>query len=145
MPELTASQKELIGKWELEGSENFDAFLKELGLNAAVRALASKVKPKAIINIEGDAWTIKIETMIRTETVKFKMGEKFEHKTPFGVTVICILEIGEDGRIKETQKIVDGGTKGQKSYVERYVENGKMITLLKTNNVEAKRIYTRLE
>lgn len=51
----------------------------------------------------------------------------------------------EEGRITETQEIIEGGTKGQKTYVVRFVENDKMITLLKTNNVEAKRVYVRVK
>lgn len=43
------------------------------------------MKPKATLSVDGDEWTIKIETMVKNEVVKFKMGQKFEHTTPFGV------------------------------------------------------------
>jgi hypothetical protein len=39
---------------------------------------------------------------------------------------------------------MEGGNQGQKAYVIRYVENDKMVTELKTGNVKAKRIYTRV-
>jgi hypothetical protein len=50
--------------------------------------MAGKLKPKATITVEGDLWTIKIETMIRNEMIKFKMGEKFEHKTSIGISLM---------------------------------------------------------
>lgn len=51
----------------------------------------------------------------------------------------------ENGRITETQEMISGGNKGQVTHVVRYVENDKMITLMRTNNVEAKRVFVRVD
>ena len=50
--------------WKFESCNNFDAFLKDLGVNVVLRKLAMAAKPTVIIsrrNIEGeeDLWTVK--------------------------------------------------------------------------------------
>lgn len=49
------------------------------------------------------------------------------------------------GHITEIQEIKNGGKKGQKCYIERYVEDDKLITLMKTNEIEAKRVFVRVK
>jgi ribosomal protein L14E/L6E/L27E len=51
----------------------------------------------------------------------------------------------ETGRLNEIQEIKDGRNKGQKCYIIRYIEDDKMVTLMKTNNVEAKRVFVRVK
>lgn len=76
-----------VGKYQLESSENFDEFLKELGVNFILRNLAKTSKPTIEITLDGDTYTIKTITTLKTSVITFKIGEEFEESRMDGKTV----------------------------------------------------------
>ncbi|KAJ8312420.1 hypothetical protein KUTeg_009793, partial [Tegillarca granosa] len=68
-----------VGKWKVDRSENFDDFLKEVGVNFALRKIASLAKPVMDITIEeGDKVKIAMHIGIKDQIDMFKFGEEYE-------------------------------------------------------------------
>jgi len=70
-----------VGTWNMQSSENFDEYMKAVGVNAAMAAIGSTAKPTLIISVEGDTWTLKSETLIKNTKVQFKLGVEFDETT----------------------------------------------------------------
>ena len=68
----------LIGTWDLESSDNFDDFLKALGVGLVLRKTLGALKPTMHFSKEGDEWVFKIETAAKSREVRFKDGVQFE-------------------------------------------------------------------
>ena len=68
----------LVGIWDLESSDNFDAFLKSMGINFLLRRAAAAAKVTQILSVNGDTWNLKIVAPLRTKQYDFKPGIPFE-------------------------------------------------------------------
>lgn len=75
------------GKYKLKSSENFDAFLKEIGIGLVTRKLANTASPTLEITTDGDYTTIKAVAPFKTQTTRFKLGEEFEEERMDGKKV----------------------------------------------------------
>ena len=92
----------LVGTWDLESSENFDDFLKHLGLlvwwfwigywtktkhiyimyfpflllgvNFILRKAAGSIKPTMIIEQNGNVWTVKVHSSFKNQETTFTEG-----------------------------------------------------------------------
>ena len=79
---------QIAGKYVLESSENFDAFLCEIGVGFIVRNLAKTSKPEIQIEIRPDGtYVIKTVAILKTTTIEFKLGEEFQETRMDGKTV----------------------------------------------------------
>ena len=78
---------QFVGKYTYESGENFDEFLKALGVGFILRNLAKTSKPTIEITLDGDEYTIKTITTLKTTEIKFKLGEEFEENRMDGVKV----------------------------------------------------------
>ena len=72
------------GKFQLKESENFEDFMKALGVSYLVRKLGNKSSPVVSVSKAGDEYTMKQESLVKTTEFKFKMGEPFEELTADG-------------------------------------------------------------
>ena len=64
---------QFVGKYQYESGENFDEFLRELGVGFILRNLAKTSKPTIEITLDGDVYTIKTITTLKTSEIKFKL------------------------------------------------------------------------
>lgn len=67
-----------IGTWDLESSEKWDDYLKELGVGFVSRKAAASVKPTVIFSTSGNKWTIKVQSSLKTTEFLFEDGVPFE-------------------------------------------------------------------
>ena len=81
----------IFGKFQLAQSENFDEFMKTLGVSYLVRTLGAKSTPVVTISKDdNDLFTFKQESLVSTSQINFKIGEQFDEKTADGRQVnIC--------------------------------------------------------
>jgi len=128
-----------LGKYELDTSENFDAFLQELGVGFMTRAFAKNTKSKYEITKEGDYYTLKTISPLSSSEIKFKLnGELFFEDRLDGV------------RVKSNMTLVNGNKWVQKQFGEKEVTlirefTGDAIKLTcVVNNVAAVRTYKRI-
>lgn len=65
---------QLAGTWVLESSENFDAFMKELGVGFLLRKAGNVVVPTLIIEVNGDKWSVKVRSTFKNSDDEFVIG-----------------------------------------------------------------------
>ena len=84
-----------IGKWEHVDVENFEAFMKQLGVGMIQRKLGATVKPTINIEKNGNKWKITVVSSVKTIVTEFELDVEFDDVTPDGrkVKVIIILQI----------------------------------------------------
>jgi len=125
-----------LGTWKMESSENFDSYLAEVGVNAALAKIGSAAKPTVTISIDGDTWTLKSETLFKNSKVEFKLGVEFDETT------------ADDRHMKTTftlegNKLIQDQKGNIPSVISREVNGDKMVVLCKAGSVVATRHYVK--
>ncbi|XP_039697681.1 fatty acid-binding protein 12 [Pteropus medius] len=127
------------GTWKSISCENFEDYMKELGIGRASRKLGCLAKPTVTINTEGDVTTIKTKSIFKNNEISFKLGEEFEETTPGGHKTKSVITLDNDSLIQ----IEDWD--GKKISVKRTVVDGKMVVESVVNSVICTRTYERVE
>lgn len=78
------SSLEFVGKWAYETGENFDEYLKHVGVGLITRKVACSLKPSLDIKISGDHWTITSTSTFKTFDIDFDLNKEFEETTADG-------------------------------------------------------------
>lgn len=122
-------------KHKLDSTENFDEYMKALGVDA-VRRLASIIWfPVFELTCDGDVWTMSNKFLFKSSQVKFKLGEEFdEERTDDGVPVKSVITI-EGNKMTHTMK-------GEpESTVVLEFSDSEMIAVATVKEVTCKRTY----
>ncbi|KAM4550151.1 fatty acid-binding protein, heart [Fundulus diaphanus] len=128
-----------VGTWNLKESENFDDYMKELGVGFATRKVGNLTKPTTIISVDGDMVTVKTQSTIKNTELSFKLGEEFDETTADDRKVKSLVTI-KDGKLVHVQKWDDKET----TLVREVVEN-KLTLTLTIGNVISKRHYEKAQ
>ena len=72
------------GKYKLTQSENFEEFMKALGVGLVTRKLGNKSSPTVTITEAAGEYTFKQESLVKTSEFKFKLNEEFDETTADG-------------------------------------------------------------
>jgi len=105
------------GKYERTSADQYDEFMKVLGVGMLLRKAATCSTPVVEITESAGVWSIKSSTTLKTIELKFKLNEEFEESTPDGRQVKSLVTF-EDGKIVCVQKAVKEGQKSTKSIRE---------------------------
>jgi len=126
-----------VGAWNLVDSDNFEAYMKAVGVGMVMAKLGSSAKPKLTVSVADDGtWTIKSETTFKTTKIDFKLGVEFQETTA-------------DDRKMMTTMTLNGNTLTQEqkgetpSTIIREVDGDKMTVTCKAKEVVATRHYVR--
>ncbi|XP_054857602.1 fatty acid-binding protein, adipocyte-like [Eublepharis macularius] len=93
-----------LGTWKLVSSENFDDYLKELGVGFATRKkVAGVAKSNVIISCNGDIITIRTESTFKNTEISFKLGEEFDETTADDRKVKRLVTL-DNGVLNQVQK-----------------------------------------
>ena len=134
----------LPGRYLMESSENFDEFMKALGVGMIKRKLANSVIPINEIEIaDSGEYTIRTVTTVRTSEITFKLNEPFTEDTIDGrKTQTMPTRIGNF--LKLDQK--GDKSRGEKDSVMTRDLVGDVFTMkMMVDNVVCTRIYKRIE
>uniref|UniRef100_A0A8C0WYL2 Cytosolic fatty-acid binding proteins domain-containing protein n=1 Tax=Castor canadensis TaxID=51338 RepID=A0A8C0WYL2_CASCN len=112
-----------VGTWKLVSSENFDDYMKELGVNSAARNMAALVKPTVRISVNGEVVKIRTESSLRNIEISFKLGEEFDETTADNRKVKSIVTLDSDTMI-HVQKWL-----GKETTIKRKIVDGKMVVV----------------
>ncbi|XP_051926904.1 fatty acid-binding protein, heart [Hippocampus zosterae] len=128
-----------VGTWNLKNSDNFDEYMKQLGVGFPTRKLGNLTKPTTIISVEGDTVTVKTQSNIKNTELSFKLGEEFDETTADSRKVKSVVTI-DDGKMVHIQR-----WDGKETSLVREV-NGNALTLTLTlGTVVCTRNYERAE
>lgn len=126
------------GKWNLEKSENFDDYMKAIGVGMATRLIGNKLKPSQEISVSDGNWSIKTVSTFKSSELKFKIGEEFDETTP-------------DGRAVKTTVVADGTTLTATqsgdipTTMSRQFTKDTFTMILKAKDVICTRVYKKAE
>ena len=127
-------------KYKLESNENFDDYMKALGINFFGRKIAGAVVPVVQLSKEGDTYTITSGNAVKTFVISFKIGEAFDHETPDGRKVKSTIMLEGEDTLMEDQ---EGGGKSIKIVREFSPAELKMTMTL--DSVVCTRIFKLVE
>merc|ERR1712029_58509 len=105
---------EMKGKYVRSSAENYDKFLDALGVGIILKKAATATTPEMTVEETDGEWTIKTSTMLKSMELKFKLGEKFDEKTPDGREVTSLVEL-DGNKLITTQTAKKAGEKSTKS------------------------------
>jgi len=125
------------GKWKLDSSENFDEYMKALGVSYMLRKMGASAKPSLVISAAGDQVTIKTESVKNTE-ISFKFGVEFDEVTADGRKAKSTISKVSDKKWSHVQNADISSTMDRE-----LVDNDTMIVTCEAKGVISKRIYKR--
>ncbi|KAK8743640.1 hypothetical protein OTU49_001180 [Cherax quadricarinatus] len=131
------------GKYKMESSENFDEFMKALGVGLVMRKMGNAATPTVEITKDGDFYTMKTITTFKNTEVKFKLGEEFAETTADGRDVKSTITL-EGNKMTHNQK-GDPEKKEKDSVLIREFTDSEMIMECKVDDIVCKRVYKRQE
>ncbi|XP_001489454.1 fatty acid-binding protein 9 [Equus caballus] len=127
-----------LGTWKLVSSENFEEYMKQLGVSDTLRNLAGLAKPRIIISADGAVVNIKTESSLKNTEISFKLGEQFDETTADNRKVKSIITL-HGGSMIHVQKWL-----GKKTTIKRQIVDGKMVVEYTINNTVSTRIYEKV-
>ncbi|KAJ6787009.1 hypothetical protein PWT90_07434 [Aphanocladium album] len=129
----------IVGKYRLSKTENFDAFLAEIGLGYIKRKLAQSTSPEITISRNGDKWTMLTSSALSTSEIEFTLGEEFPEDRQDGVSVTsCITADGSTWT--QTQKPGNG----KDVLIVREFGDKELKVTSTIGNITANRVYERI-
>jgi len=93
-----------VGKWKLETSDNFDEYMKALGVSYLVRKMGASAKPTVVISQAGSKWTLKSESSVKTVEFTCSFDEEFDETTADGRKVKSTIHADSDKKWTHVQK-----------------------------------------
>uniref|UniRef100_A0A3P9N174 Fatty acid binding protein 4a n=1 Tax=Poecilia reticulata TaxID=8081 RepID=A0A3P9N174_POERE len=71
-----------VGTWKMISSENFDDYMKALGVGFATRQVGNRTKPNFVMSVDDQGLIcMKSQSAFKTTEVKFKLNEPFDETT----------------------------------------------------------------
>lgn len=136
----------MAGTFHLHSSDNFDAYLSELGVSFILRQLASLAFP--IITVESCPspppqdckWKIKTDAGLRSHTISFTLGNEVDDVTMDGRQVTSLFSLGGKDSLVEEQKSRDGGPT---TILTRRFDASRMEVGMVVNRVSASSVFLR--
>ncbi|XP_055854817.1 probable fatty acid-binding protein [Episyrphus balteatus] len=80
-------------KYKLENSENFDEYMKELGVGMVYRKMGNSVSPTVELKKDGDKYTFTTTSTFKTSSFSFALGEDFDYETLDGRKVTSVVTL----------------------------------------------------
>ncbi|KAL7730041.1 hypothetical protein ACLKA6_009328 [Drosophila palustris] len=121
-------------KYKLDKSENFDEYMKELGVGMVLRKMGNTVSPTVEVTKDGDTYTMTTTSTFKTSAISFKLGEEFDEETLDGRKVKSVITLDGNKLVQEQ--------KGDKpSTIVREFTDSELITTLTIGSVKSVRIY----
>merc|ERR1711915_125140 len=118
---ITAMVEQFVGTWKLTGSDNFDEYMKAIGVGFATRQMGNMVKPNLVFSVSDGVVTLKAQSTFKNSEISFKLGEEFDETTA-------------DDRKTKTTFTMDNGKlvqkqtwDGKSTTIEREVQDGKLV------------------
>jgi fatty acid-binding protein 3 len=130
---------DFTGKYKLKSSENFDEYMKAIGVGLVMRKMAGAATPVQDIKVNGDEYEIKTTTTFKTTEVKFKLGEEFEEVRGDGSKCKSVASL-DGNKLMQVQK--DGNKETQ---ITREFSGNELKMVMKVDDVECTRVYDKIE
>ncbi|XP_077455573.1 fatty acid binding protein 4b [Stigmatopora argus] len=130
--------EQFVGTWKLTASDNFDEYMKALGVGFATRQMGNVVKPNLVFSVDDAGLvTMRSESTFKTKEIKFKLNEEFDESTADDRQAKTIITL-ENGKLVQKQ-----AWDGKSTTLEREIQDGKLTAKCIMGDVVALRTYER--
>jgi hypothetical protein len=128
-----------IGKWHMESSENFEEYMKAVGVSVVTRKIAANLKPNYVISAEPDNFfNLRTESTFKNSDMKFRLGEEFDETTSDGRKCKSVVRL-EGNTLIQDQK----GEKVPSVITRELTDKDTLVCICKAGEVSSKRVYKR--
>lgn len=127
-----------LGRWKLDSSENFDEYMKAVGVGMVMRTTASALKPDVVISQDGDTWKLRTESTFKTTEISFKLNEEFDETTADGRKVKTTMTVDGDKKLIQSQKGTTDST-----LTRELTDDNTMVLTCEAKGVKCTRNYKR--
>ncbi|KAL7987791.1 hypothetical protein Chor_006710 [Crotalus horridus] len=107
--------------WKLIDSQNFDEYMKALGIGFATRQVGNVTKPTVIISQEGGKMVIRTQSTFKNTEINFNLGEEFDEVTADDRNCKSVVSMDGD-KLVHVQK-----WDGKETNFVREIKDGKMV------------------
>merc|ERR1712215_566578 len=128
----------ILGNFNMTESENFDEFMKALGVGMIMRKMGNSMKPSVSFTLAGDTYTMKTSSSVKTSEVRFVLGKPFKETTMDGREAETVFSL--EGNVL-TQKQV--AAKGPSATFIRTFTDADLVCVCECDGVKAVRTYKR--
>ncbi|KAK2576255.1 hypothetical protein KPH14_005621 [Odynerus spinipes] len=131
----------IVGTYQHERNENLDEYFKALGVPYIARKMMGLSSPRLEILNEGEKWTIRTVSMMRTLETTFVLGEEYEETMPSGETLKNVTTMDDDSLVTVSYR------PDNSKIVRKYDFNDDSVILTMSyekSDAVAKRYYKRL-
>nr|XP_055099912.1 fatty acid-binding protein, brain isoform X1 [Symphalangus syndactylus] len=115
--------------WKLTDSQNFDEYMKALGVGFATRQVGNVTKPTVIISQEGDKVVIRTLSTFKNTEISFHLGEEFDETTADDRNCKSVVSLDGD-KLVHIQK-----WDGKETNFVREIKDGKMVMVSNDNSL----------
>ncbi|KAL2101920.1 hypothetical protein ACEWY4_003681 [Coilia grayii] len=130
--------EQFVGTWKLTSSENFDDYMKAIGVGFAVRQMGNLVKPNLLFSVDEEGViSLKSQSTFKTTEIKFKLDEEFDETTADDRHTKTVITL-DNGKLVQKQT-----WDGKETTIERVIQDGKMVAKCIMNEVVSVRTYER--
>uniref|UniRef100_H2YY68 Cytosolic fatty-acid binding proteins domain-containing protein n=1 Tax=Ciona savignyi TaxID=51511 RepID=H2YY68_CIOSA len=128
----------IAGSWTLDKSENYEEFLKAVGMNAIKRAMAVKLGGTLTITPVNGKLKVKSVNGPKTKEREMPIGQNFDDEGPNGGVAKGIW-------VEEGDKMVGTFTteKGKKFVMTREVVKGQLVQTMDFDGTVCKRFFKK--
>nr|CAD7415973.1 unnamed protein product [Timema poppensis] len=104
----------IVGKYKLERNENLDEYYSALGVPYIARKMMVMSSPVLDVSQEGDKWSIKSSTLLRTVESLFVPNEPYEETLPSGDILKSTSTLADNKIVTSSE--VPNGSRTTRSY-----------------------------
>nr|ADO28068.1 fatty acid-binding protein heart [Ictalurus furcatus] len=127
-----------VGTWKMVSSDNFDEYMKALGVGFATRQVGNRTKPNSILNVDDQGLIcMKSQSTFKTTEVKFKLNETFAETTADDRKTTTVVSL-ENGKLVQKQT-----WDGKETTLERELIDGQLVATCKMGDVVVVRTYVK--
>uniref|UniRef100_A0A3B4BFU5 Cellular retinoic acid-binding protein 1 n=1 Tax=Periophthalmus magnuspinnatus TaxID=409849 RepID=A0A3B4BFU5_9GOBI len=130
--------EQFVGTWKMIASENFDDYMKAIGVGFATRQVGNRTKPNLVVSVDDQGVVcMKSQSTFKTTEVKFKLNEEFDETTADDRKTKTVMTL-ENGKLIQKQT-----WDGKETCIEREITDGKLIAKCIIGDVVAVRTYVK--
>merc|ERR1712200_189383 len=130
--------EQFVGNWKMTASENFDEYMKAIGVGFATRQMGNMAKPNLLVSVDdGGVITLKSQSTFKSTEIKFKLNEEFDETTADDRNTKTTVTL-ENGKLVQKQT-----WDGKSTTLEREIQDGKLVAKCVMEDIVAVRTYEK--
>ncbi|XP_077295352.1 fatty acid-binding protein, heart-like [Arctopsyche grandis] len=126
-------------KYRLTKSENFDEFMKKMGVGLIARKMVGLLTPTVELQKSGEEYTLLTVSTFRTMVLKFKLGVEFDELKPDGRSLKTVITL-DGNKMKQLQKVDDIDV-----IIMREFTDNELNVVMTAGNIVSTRVFTVVE